>query len=211
MAEAEALVDGYLPPLVERIDGIRNTIVDNAEGRGWTLDPAQLDDRHIVRRMVLKRRVYGGTRTRWRWNWPRFRFWLHIFTVGAPLSFLDHHLRCGDSLFGAWVEPVTRRTDEKSSLFLRGPLERATRAAAPMQIIEGLTDAEIADAHRKPADRWPEHTCQDAGSLPCRSIGRGAEPVGSGTGWPSPPDPSMVPATRQQGSLPTHVHRSGVR
>jgi hypothetical protein len=29
--------------------------------------------------------------------------WLHTFTVGAPLSFLDHHLRCGDSLFGCWV------------------------------------------------------------------------------------------------------------
>ena len=26
--------------------------------------------------------------------------WLHTFTAGAPLSFLDHHLRCGDSLFG---------------------------------------------------------------------------------------------------------------
>ncbi len=50
MAEAEALVDGYLSPLVERIDGIRNTIMANAEGRGWTFDPAQLDDRHIIRR-----------------------------------------------------------------------------------------------------------------------------------------------------------------
>ena len=48
MAEAEALVDGYLSPLVERIDGIRNTIIDNAEDRGWTFDAGQLDDRHIV-------------------------------------------------------------------------------------------------------------------------------------------------------------------
>ena len=81
--------------------------------------------------------------------------WLHTFTVGAPLSFLDHHLRCGDSLFGAWVEAAARRTDEKSSLFLRGPLARATRAGAPMQIIEGLTDAEIAEAHRS-ADIFAE-------------------------------------------------------
>ena len=36
MAEAEALVDGYLSPLAERIEGIRNTIMDNAEDRGWT-------------------------------------------------------------------------------------------------------------------------------------------------------------------------------
>ena len=155
MAEAEALVDGYLSPLVERIDGIRNTIMANAEGRGWTFDPAQLDDRHIIRRMVLKRCVYGVDKNPMAVELTKVSLWLHTFTVGAPLSFLDHHLRCGDSLFGAWVAPAVHRTDETSSLFLRGPLERATRAASPMQIIEGLTDAEIAEAHRS-ADIFAE-------------------------------------------------------
>ena len=75
--------------------------------------------------------------------------WLHTFTVGAPLSFLDHHLRCGDSLSGSWVRTgIDRATEQGAPLFLEGPLKRATRAAAPMQIIEGLTDAEIAEAHR---------------------------------------------------------------
>ncbi len=155
MAEAEALVEGYLSPLVERIDGIRNTIMDNAEDRGWTFDPAQLDDRHIVRRMVLKRCVYGVDKNPMAVELTKVSLWLHTFTVGAPLSFLDHHLRCGDSLFGTWVAPAVHRTEETSSLFLREPLERATRAAAPMQIIEGLTDAEIAEAHRS-ADIFAE-------------------------------------------------------
>ena len=155
MADAEAAVEGYLSPLAERIDQIRNTIIANAEDRGWTFDPAQLDDRHIVRRMVLKRCVYGVDKNPMAVELAKVSLWLHTFTVGAPLSFLDHHLRCGDSLFGAWVEPAIRRTEEKSSLFLRGPLARATRAAAPMQIIEGLTDAEIAEAHRS-ADIFAE-------------------------------------------------------
>ena len=155
MAEAEALVEGYLSPLAERIDGIRNTIMDNAEDRGWTFDPAQLDDRHIVRRMVLKRCVYGVDKNPMAVELAKVSLWLHTFTVGAPLSFLDHHLRCGDSLFGAWVEPTIRRTDETSSLFLRGPLAQAMRAAAPMELIEGLTDAEIAEADRS-ADIFDE-------------------------------------------------------
>ncbi|MCY4399675.1 MAG: restriction endonuclease [Gemmatimonadetes bacterium] len=155
LAESEAIQDGYLSPLAERIEGIRLTIMANAEDRGWTFDPAQLDDRHIVRRMVLKRCVYGVDKNLMAVELAKVSLWLHTFTVGAPLSFLDHHLRCGDSLFGAWVEPTIRRTDEQSSLFLRGPLARATRAAAPMQIIEGLTDAEIAEAHRS-ADIFAE-------------------------------------------------------
>ena len=100
MAEAEALVEGYLSPLAERIDQIRNTIIANAEDRGWTIDAGQLDDRHIIRRMVLKRCVYGVDKNPMAVELAKVSLWLHTFTVGAPLSFLDHHLRCGDSLFG---------------------------------------------------------------------------------------------------------------
>ena len=149
MAEAEALVDDYISPLTERIDVIRNTIIDNAEKRGWAVDAEQLDDRHIVRRMVLKRCVYGVDKNPMAVELAKVALWLHTFTVGAPLGFLDHHLRCGDSLFGSWVRTgIDKATEQGGSLFLEGPVKRATRAAAPMQIIEGLTDAEIAEAHR---------------------------------------------------------------
>ena len=148
MAEAEASVDGYVSPLTERIDVIRNTIIANAEKRGWTIDAEQLDDRHIVRRMVLKRCVYGVDKNPMAVELAKVALWLHTFTVGAPLSFLDHHLRCGDSLFGSWVRTGIDKASEHSRLFLEGPLKRAMRAASPMQIIEGLTDAEIAEAHR---------------------------------------------------------------
>ena len=97
MAEAEASVDGYISPLTERIDGIRNTIMANAKDRDWTIDVDQLDDRHIVRRMVLKRCVYGVDKNPMAVELAKVALWLHTFTVGAPLSFLDHHLRCGDS------------------------------------------------------------------------------------------------------------------
>ena len=155
IAEAEELVDGYVSPLTERIDSIRNTIMANAEERGWTFDPAQLDDRHIIRRMVRKQCVYGVDKNPMAVELAKVSLWLHTFTVGAPLSFLDHHLRCGDSLFGAWVRPAIDTAESEGALLLEGPLKRATRAAAPMQIIEGLTDAEIAEAHRS-ADIFAE-------------------------------------------------------
>ena len=97
-------VEGYVSPLAERIEGIRNTILDNATQNKWSVDPAQLDDDHIVRRMVLKRCVYGVDKNPMAVELAKVSLWLHTFTVGAPLSFLDHHLRCGDSLFGSWVQ-----------------------------------------------------------------------------------------------------------
>ncbi len=151
MADAEALVEWgeYVSPLSDRIDTIRNTILDNAEQRGWTIDAEQLDDRHIIRRMVLKRCVYGVDKNPMAVELAKVALWLHTFTVGAPLSFLDHHLRFGDSLFGNWVKRgIERATAFGGPLLLHGPIKRAMGSAASMQTIEGLTDAEIAEAHR---------------------------------------------------------------
>ena len=147
MAEAEALVNGYASPLTSRIDDVRRTVVDNAEDRGWTVDPDGLDDRRIVRRIVLKRCVYGVDRNPMAVELAKVSLWLHTFTAGAPLSFLDHHLRCGNSLFGCWTRDAFDTANRLGSpLFLHEPLNRATGAAMSMQVVEELTDAEIAEA-----------------------------------------------------------------
>ncbi|MBB4010509.1 MULTISPECIES: Eco57I restriction-modification methylase domain-containing protein [Rhizobium/Agrobacterium group] len=151
MAETETMVEwaDYISPLADRIEGIRNTILGNAEERRWTVDPEQLDDRHIIRRMVLKRCVYGVDKNQMAVELAKVALWLHSFTVGAPLSFLDHHLRCGDSLFGSWVKTgIKKATVYGSPLLLHEPVKTALGSAASMQTIEGLPDAEIAEAHR---------------------------------------------------------------
>ena len=147
MAEAEALVDGYASPVTKRIDDVRQTITANATSRGWTFAPDRLDDRHLIRRIVLKRCVYGVDRNPMAVELAKVSLWLHTFTAGAPLSFLDHHLRCGNSLFGCWARDAIDTANRLGSpLFLREPLERATSAAMSMRDIEELTDAEIAQA-----------------------------------------------------------------
>jgi hypothetical protein len=160
MAEAELEVPAewgdYISPLGERIETIRGTILTNAGARNWTIDQDQLDDRHIIRRMVLKRCIYGVDKNAMAVELAKVALWLHTFTVGAPLSFLDHHLRCGDSLFGSWVKAgIDKAATYGTPLLLHEPMNRALRAASKMQIVEGLTDAEIAEAHRS-ADVFAE-------------------------------------------------------
>ena len=91
------------------IQAIRDRIVANAEERNWAIDLDRLDDRHIIRRMVLKRCVFGVDKNPMAVELAKVALWLHTFTVGAPFSFLDHHLRCGDSLFGAWARGRDRQ------------------------------------------------------------------------------------------------------
>ena len=151
LADAEEL-PGYASPLAEEIAAIRKTINDNAQAQGWHIDVAHLDDRQIVRRMVLKRCVYGVDKNPMAVELAKLSLWLHTLTVGAPLSFLDHHLRCGDSLFGCWVGTAIDRAEAQGgALFVREPLRRALAAADPMQRLEALADAEMAEANRSSA------------------------------------------------------------
>ena len=151
MAEAEAAVDwgDYRSPLADRIEATRATVRANAEANGWAVAPERLDDRHVVRRMVLKRCVYGVDKNPMAVELAKVSLWLHTFTVGAPLSFLDHHLRCGDSLFGARVRAgIDKAAEHGTPLLLHDSITRAAGAARGMAAIEALTDAEIAEAHR---------------------------------------------------------------
>ena len=38
--------------------------------------------------------------------------WLDSFTLGAPLSFLDHHLKCGNSLLGVRINQVREAVED---------------------------------------------------------------------------------------------------
>jgi hypothetical protein len=153
MAEAEQTVSwadhAYQSPLSAEISSIRQEIVRHATENKWPYVDEHLQDRHIIRRMILKRCVYGVDKNPLAVELAKVALWLHTFTVGAPLSFLDHHLRCGDSLFGAWVRPAMDRLAEWGSpLLMDEPRKRALGAAAGMQTIEKLTDADIAEVYQ---------------------------------------------------------------
>ncbi len=71
--------------------------------------------------------------------------WLHSFTIGAPLSFLDHHLVCGNALFGERVKPVMDWAFG-GNLLVNEMVQRARGSARGMAMVEDLTDADITEA-----------------------------------------------------------------
>lgn len=133
-------------PLVARIAHIRRTIKGAAQEHGWSITDAQLDDRHIVRRMILKKSIFGVDKNPMAVELAKTALWLHTFTVGAPLSFLDHHLKCGDSLHGERLSDVARGLDALGMLFQHGELKRLEIAAQSLARVAELTDVDIAEA-----------------------------------------------------------------
>lgn len=154
MAEASAAVAfaGYVSPLAARIEAIRFRITAEAAAHGWPIVEGQLDDRQIVRRMVLKRVVYGVDKNPMAVELAKVALWLHSFTVGAPLSFLDHHLRCGDSIVGAWTRPTVDFLGDRGALFNVGAIANVERVAQVMESIEEKTDSDISEVKASMSD-----------------------------------------------------------
>ena len=137
--------EDYSSPLLARIAAIRDDILARAHAANWVIDAAQLTDQAIIRRMVLKRCIYGVDKNRLTVELAKVSLWLHSFTVGAPLSFLDHHLRCGDSLVGLRVHDARRELARLGGFQSGSAIQAAENAAKGMQRIEELSDADIAE------------------------------------------------------------------
>ncbi len=133
-------------PILQRIASIRASIKTTAKDHGWAVTDAQLDDRHIVRRMILKKTIFGVDKNPMAVELAKTALWLHTFTVGAPLSFLDHHLKVGDSLHGERLDGVQRNLQELGALLLQSEFDRLARAAKNIAQVADLTDVDIAEA-----------------------------------------------------------------
>jgi hypothetical protein len=96
----------------------------------------------------MKRCIYGVDLNPMAVELAKVSLWLHSFTIGAPLSFLDHHLRCGNSLIGTTArEAEANMVKEESGQLnlLTGPFVGLLRAAEIMRGVSTLSDATFAE------------------------------------------------------------------
>ena len=145
--EVEWLDGGYVSPLVERVEAVRKNIKRN-RGSGRIGDEGPpLTGQDVIRRMVLKRCIYGVDKNPMTVELAKVSLWLHSFTVGAPLSFLDHHLRCGDSLVGMRVSEAADELNRLGGLFSSSAIAGAEAAVMEMLQIEAMSDADVSEVH----------------------------------------------------------------
>ena len=65
-------------------------------------------ERALIRRTVAERCLYGVDLNPMAVQLARLSLWLATLAGGRPLSFLDHRLRVGNSLLGAWLSALSR-------------------------------------------------------------------------------------------------------
>lgn len=102
-------------PIQYELAETRRTILDAMDRQGVVIDQARLTDVNLLKRHVLKRCIYGVDLNPMAVELAKVSLWLDCFTLGAPLSFLDHHLKCGNSLIGVAVEEAREAIETEGS------------------------------------------------------------------------------------------------
>ncbi len=132
----------YRSPLQSKLETIRRKILDKNKEEGYDIDETKLEDKNLIKRIVLKRCIYGVDLNPLAVELAKVSLWLHTFTIGAPLSFLDHHLKCGDSLIGSDLKNLGKALN--GSLFGTHYTGLITAINA-IEKIQELTDADISE------------------------------------------------------------------
>jgi hypothetical protein len=133
-----------LPAVRDELDGLRRAA-------GSTFG-AGIEDTALLKRLVLKRCVYGVDLSRMGAEIAKVSLWLGSFVPGLSLAYLDHNIQVGNSLIGvARPESVTPPGAEHGQVALFGEalseaIGAAAIAAAELRAVEDRTPAEVEES-----------------------------------------------------------------
>ena len=140
-------VDTFLAE-VEGLPGIAQQLSELTQEAASTSTPPDAAD--LLRRLILKRCIYGVDISPMAVEVANVTLWLASFVPGLALSYLGSNLKCGDALIGVADPHVVGASD--SPLLTGQPVEIAMRHAAELQ-------RQLADI----PDRTPEEVKQSEG------------------------------------------------
>lgn len=129
-----------------------------AEGR---LSVTDVDDeaRAGMRRLIAEKCLWGVDRNPTAVHLARLSLWLTSLARDKPLSFVDHRLRIGDSLVGAWPDDLPRVSQRPSRGVLSMPLFDVAdfdvalcAGTRPLRSLLARHDDTVADVRAREAD-----------------------------------------------------------
>ena len=139
-------------PVTKYLQDTREAIVTEMERQGVAVDTGRLTDINLLKRHVLKRCAYGVDLNPMAVELAKVSLWLDCFTIGAPLSFLDHHLKCGNSLIGTTVQEIeaelAKQTKGHTATLFGGPFQGLLAATATIEQLRRIPDATVEQAER---------------------------------------------------------------
>lgn len=144
-----------LHPVLQALQVQREAIGASLTEQGLAPDAVDgilphLDDLRLLKRAVMKRCLFGVDLNPMAVELAKLSLWLDSFTLGAPLSFLDHHLKTGNSLVGATLAEYRALRQDRQGGISGGGLFAEDEAFDPEVVVGELHQlVALSDATRE--------------------------------------------------------------
>ncbi|WDD36300.1 class I SAM-dependent DNA methyltransferase (plasmid) [Nostoc sp. UHCC 0926] len=129
-------------------DRNQNTIIDSDRNQNATISNYGKEEPLLIaRRLVAQRCLYGVDKNPFAVNLAKLSLWLVTLAKDLPFTFLDHALKCGDSLVGLKKEQIgsfgkDATDDLPLFVYLKEQLDRARSYRAEIQALDTRSDAD---------------------------------------------------------------------
>jgi len=122
------------------VKGERDKIAAQLQWLNLSHEP---DDAQILKRVLLKRCIYGVDLNPFAVELARLSLWIDSFIFGTPLSFIEHHVQHGNALIGASIADFidySKRGNGQGDLFVSNLRGRFDDLAGVMKELDDLLD-----------------------------------------------------------------------
>ena len=142
---------------------------ERALTRDGALAETDIDDadRATFRRLVAQRCLFGADLNPTAVQVARLSLWLATLSAGKPLTFLDHHLVCGNSLIGASPIDIARQPPGARLRASRFGAQARSRRPPNSGVMPLFADADLEPslAHAVVERRWLAETPDDTADV----------------------------------------------
>ncbi len=102
----EILKKHPLHPLLEELETDRKIILAEQREKNITIDENLLTHDILLKRKIMKRCIFGVDLNPMAVEIAKLALWLDSFAIGVPLTYMDHHIRIGDSTIGMFLNDI---------------------------------------------------------------------------------------------------------
>lgn len=114
----------------------------------------EVDESDILKRLLLKRVIFGVDINPFSVELTKLSLWIDSFIFGTPLSFIEHHIKCGNALVGSTIAEFRAHYDaikNKGSLFMNEFLkdfEALSEVFGKLDCLKDTSEAQITQSKR---------------------------------------------------------------
>lgn len=145
-------------PLLKELEHDRKTILAEQDKKNVSIDENLLTHDVLLKRKIMKRCIFGIDLNPMATEIAKLALWLDSFAIGTPLTYLNAHIKTGDSTIGTWFNEIKSPKNHTVDEWVEYP-QKPSQLAEKIGHNADVTVSQVQDSRIK-YEEYLKHTRQ---------------------------------------------------